>query len=122
MTDAVERRTADLEWKEAVDEKLKEGQKTFEKLLHELSTNTNETKQINKKLDDHVERYDQFTAKLTPVVEAMESMQPGIAFFGQLGRCVAWIGKWFRRAIIWLTPIVAFGLAVWHYMKGEIPK
>jgi hypothetical protein len=121
VTDAVERRAADQEWKESVDKKMEEGQKTFDRILVELKKNTDETRAISGKLDEHVTEYIKFTTKLNPVVDGMEALSPGIKFFGQVGSALAWIGKWLRRAVIWLSPFAILG-GLWHWITHLLDK
>lgn len=117
MTDAVERRTADLEWKESVDQKMEEGQKTFDRILIELRDNTETTKKVAQKLDDHVIRYDLFSDKLRPVVDTIETLEPGIKFFGQVSHGFTWIAKWARRAVLFLAPFGAAIAAYWQWFE-----
>ena len=111
-----DRRVADKEWKESVDKRLEEGGEKFDNLLTKLSENTTTTQQINKKLDDHVSQYQDFTKQMQPAADAIETMQAGVRVLGNIGHGVAWIGKAVRKTIVWIAPIVAFVIAIWHFL------
>jgi hypothetical protein len=137
-----ERRVIDNDWKASVDEKLQEGvdkftsleagqanllakvlentattQETQNKLIKHMET----TAKISQKMDDHVNKYDEFTVKLEPVMVAVKTMESGVNAIGKFSDGLVWTAKWFRRAVIWLAPVAAAGAAVWHYLRdGKI--
>jgi len=124
-----DRRVVDKRWKAAVDKKLEEGVVKFKELaegqqnlLAKLEENTATTTLINKKLDEHVGLYNEFTNKVQPAVDAISTMQAGVRVLGKIGAAVAWVGNNVRRAVIWLTPVVAAVAAVWHYFTGGSGK
>jgi len=133
-----DRRAADKDWKASVDEILREGSEKFAELaegqatmLQKLAENTSTTEairtqlnthmantaSISKKMDDHVKRYDEFSEQMRPVVAAVDTMQGGVRILGKFGEFCVVFGKWFRRAVIWLTPIAAAFVAAWHYLR-----
>jgi hypothetical protein len=112
-----ERRVADLEWKDSVDKKMEEGQRTFDRILAELKHNTEETKAVKAQLSEHVEQYQEFADTMKPVADTIRTLEPGIKVAGQVGNGLAWLAKWIRRSIIWITPVAMFAAGVWQAIK-----
>lgn len=115
----------DTAWRKSVDDKFREGAELFRQLMHKqdsllrmLEENTSATTCIEQKIESHVNQYIEFTRTMRPAVEAINTMQAGVRALGTIGRFFAWCGKWIRRTVIWLTPMIAAAAAVWHYFFG----
>jgi DNA-binding HxlR family transcriptional regulator len=118
-----ERRVVDAKWKVTVEAQLKEGVTKFgelakghENILKKLAENTAETTEIRDTLNRHIENYQTFTAKVEPAIVAIDTMQSGVRAIGKFGNACAWVGQNVRKIIVWLTPIVALVLTVWHFI------
>lgn len=121
-----DRRIVDQNWKRAVDEKLRAGVVRFEELadgqqqlLVKLDDNTRATKDIAGKLDAHVAEYKTFTVTVQPALDAIATMQAGVRVLGKIGGAVAWVGNNVRKLVVWVAPIIATGVAVWHFITGN---
>jgi hypothetical protein len=134
MVQAEDRRAVDNSWKASVDTKLQEGvdkftsleegQKELARAIADNTATTQETQnklvrhmettaKISAKMDEHVTKYDEFTTKMEPAVIAIKTMESGVNAIGKFSDGLVWTGKWFRRIVVWLTPIAAFIASVW---------
>lgn len=123
--DQAERRIVDHDWKVSVDDLLKEGQKRFAgleqgqaALLGELKNNSEATRVNGGKLDLHMASYNEFLVKVQPAIDAVDTMQSGVRVIGKIGNAAGWIGRNLRRLVVWVTPFIALGTALYGYVDG----
>lgn len=116
MSEHIHHLTA-VEWRESVDARLTEGAEKFVELITKIDENTLATNAIADSLDAHKQDYQNFIATVHPAVAAISTMQSGVRVLGKIGNGVAWCGKWFRKIVIWLAPVIAVMATIWHFVK-----
>lgn len=120
------------EWMKTVEERLDEGRAQFDALASkidhnttvtaeiktQLDVNTVKTTDIDTKLDAHITHYNDFTQRVSPALDAIMTMQSGVRVLGKIGGAVAWLARWLRKTVVWLTPLGAAAIAIWHFFYG----
>lgn len=102
-----------------MDARFAEGAEKFVELIEKIDENTRATNEIKESLDAHKQNYQDFIVTIQPAVAAISTMQSGVRVLGKIGNGVAWTGRWFRKIVIWLAPVVALGVTLWHFIKGS---
>lgn len=58
------------------------------------------------------------TEMTAEIHDAWLGLKSGLGTIAKIGRGLARVGGWIRKAVIWLAPLAAAGVAVWHALHG----